>query len=109
MKDHRLIDQRSLAFGRAIAARLPGHPEIVERAKATLARWQKTFAPREYQTLQEWEGILAGPLDGIIAILTSGDERAIRLCQSSPFTSVLSQQERNAILLEFQAYDAAQA
>jgi hypothetical protein len=109
MKDHRLIDQRSLAFGRAIAARLPGHPELVERAKATLARWRKAFAPREYQTLQEWEGILTGPLDGIIATLTSGDERAIRLCQSSPFTGVLSQQERNAILWEYQAYDAAQA
>jgi hypothetical protein len=107
MKDHRLIDQRSLALGRAIAARLPGHPELVERAKASLARWQKAFSPRRLPTPQEWEGILAGPLDGIIVILTSGDERAIRLCQSSPFTGVLSEQERMVIFQEFADYDAA--
>jgi hypothetical protein len=107
MKDHRLIDQRSLAFGRAIAARLPGHPEIVERAKATLARWQETCSPRARQTLHEWEAILAGPLDGIIALLTSMDQRAIRLRQSNPFAGVLSQQERNVILRQFQVYDAA--
>jgi len=109
MKDHRLIDQRSLAFGRAIAARLPGRPEIVERAKATLARWQKTSSARARGTLQEWDAILAGPLDGVVAVLTSTDERATRLRQSSPFAGVLSHEERNAILRKFHAYDSATA
>jgi hypothetical protein len=38
MTDHHLIDERSLAFGREIAARLADDPSLVARAKANIAR-----------------------------------------------------------------------
>jgi hypothetical protein len=107
MKDHRRIDERSLAFGRAIAARLPAHPELIDRARATLAHWLTTCSPRSRSTLQEGAAALDGPIDGIIALLTGADERAARLRQSNPFAGLLSQQERNAILRQFESYDAA--
>ena len=107
MKDHRLIDQRSLAFGRAIAARLVEHPEFIARARATAARWLMTTSPHVHPALQEWIAALDGPVEGVVALLPGTDERATRLRQSNPFAGVLSQQERNAILLKFQAFDAA--
>jgi hypothetical protein len=35
---------------------------------------------------------LDGPVDGVVTLLTSPDERATRLRQSKPFTGVLSNQ-----------------
>jgi hypothetical protein len=107
MKDHRRIDERSLAFGHAMAVRLPSHPELLDRARTTLARWLTTCSPSSRPALHEWETALAGPVEGVIALLTGLDERATRLRQSNPFAGLLSQQERNAILLQFESYDAA--
>lgn len=107
MKDHRLIDERSLAFGRAIAARLAEHSEFIALARANIARWLTTSSPHVHPDLNAWLAALDGPMDGVVALLTGRDERATRLRQSNPFAGVLSQQERNAILRQFQSYDAA--
>jgi hypothetical protein len=107
MKDHRSIDERSLAFGRAVAARVLADPELIARAQATVARWMTTCSPNAHQALQEWRTALEGPIDGVITLLTSQDERATRLRQSNPFAGILSQQERIAILRRFESYDAA--
>lgn len=107
MSNHHRIDERSLAFGRAIAARLAGHPEILSRARATVIRWIETGSPRAGSDFQEWLTALNGPADGVIALLTGSDERAVRLRQSNPFAGVLSPRERTDIHKQFQAHDAA--
>lgn len=99
--DHSRIDQRSLAFGEAIAARIVGHPEFIEQARATLARWMRNCAPNTRATLEEWNAALEGPGEEIIGILTGTDERSTRLRQSNPFTCVLTEQERNQIIQQF--------
>jgi hypothetical protein len=109
MPNHRIIDARSLAFGREIAALLSARPELIDTAKANLARWTRTATPRSLPALREWEDALDGPLEGIIALLTSDDERATRLRQSNPFAGVLPAEVRNRIIREFQAHDAAGA
>lgn len=101
MNRHRLIDERSLAFGRAIAARLPGHPELIGRARQTLVRWLATCSPRSRRPLGEWLAVLDGPPAGVVALLTGDDERATRLRQSNPFAGALSTPERLAILRQF--------
>jgi hypothetical protein len=101
MTSHRQIDARSLAFGRAIAARLIEQPELVEHARANIDRWLKTCSPGVARTLQEWLAVLDGPLSGTIELLTADDERATRLRQSNPFAGLLSNQERNRILRQF--------
>ena len=106
MIDHRAIDRRSLAFGRAIAANLIENPELANRARSNVARWLLTCSPRSRSTLLEWDAVLAGPTEEIVALLTSEDERATRLRQSNPFTGVLSNLERNAILREYRTDDA---
>lgn len=108
MSDHRHIDERSLAFGRAIAARLRARPELLARARATVARWKVTASPRSNADLQAWlEALEDGSPEGVIALLTGSDERAIRMRQSNPFAGVLSPRERTEILKRYQAHDAA--
>ena len=106
MKDHRLIDERSLAFHRLVADKLRVTPSLVGRARENILRWQKDCSERAFPTLAEWETLLEGPLDELLPILTATDERAIRLRQSSPFAGLLTSEERMSILRAFQARDA---
>ncbi len=106
MKHHRRIDERSLAFGHAIAARLAEQPELIDHARATLARWMTTCSPRSRSTLQEWESALTGPIGGVLELLTATDERATRLRQSNPFAGLLPEQERLAILRQLERCEA---
>jgi hypothetical protein len=105
--DHRRIDERSQAMGCAIAERLSAHPELIPQAKATVERWLATASPGVSKALHERLIALDGPIEGVIELLTSPDERATRLRQSNPFAGLLPQHERNAILLQFQSHDAA--
>jgi len=107
MKSHDLIDRRSLAFGQAIAARLVADPSILEHARANIKRWLETCSPGVRPALLEWIAALDSGTESVLALLTSTDERAIRLRQSNPFAGVLPQSERNEILLRFQALDAS--
>jgi hypothetical protein len=109
MPDHRVIDDRSLAFGRAIAARLADDPSLIELARANLARWIPTASPGVQPDLAAWSAALEGPLDGVIQLLTGDDERATRLRQSNPFAGVLTPQERLTILKQFREHDPSTA
>ena len=104
-----MIDERSLAFGRAIAERVAARPELIARARETVGRWLVTCSPGAQPALEEWLAALDGPPEGVIALLTNTDERAVRLRQSSPFAGVLTPLERTAIIRRFQSHDAAPA
>lgn len=107
--DHRQVDERSLAFGRLLAERISEHPELIARARATATRWLQTSSARSAPALHEWLEVLNGPSEGVLHLLTGRDERATRLRQSNPFAGVLSPQERNEILRQFQSHDPATA
>ncbi len=109
MKDHRLIDERSLAFGQAIAVRLEKNPWLITRARETIERWLASADPRVLPALVEWQTQLSGPMDGVIGLLTGRDERATRLRQSNPFAGVLQAHERNEILRRFARHESASA
>ena len=102
MKNHRLIDERSLAFDRLIAAKLRRDPSLVDKAHGNLARWLQTFSSGARPALLEWQRLLASPFDELIAFLESDDERATRLRQSNPFCGILTAPERLAIIRQFQ-------
>jgi hypothetical protein len=102
MMGHQRIDERSLAFGRAIAARIADHPELVDQARRNVNRWLETCSPGVRPALHEWLAALNGPIEAVMALLTANDERATRLRQSNPFAGLLPEVERNRILREFQ-------
>lgn len=109
MPTHARIDERSLAFGRAIADRLRADPTLIERARDNLIRWLSTCSDAARPALLEWQAALDGPVDGVLALLTSTDERAMRLRQSNPFAGVLTSQERAGILRAFPSHDTTAA
>jgi len=57
----------------------------------------------EPQWIREWQRLLDGPVEVLIDVLTSPDESARVLRQSSPFAGVLTPRERWAILAEVKA------
>jgi hypothetical protein len=107
--NHQRIDERSLAFGRLIAERVAGHPELIAQARENATRWLETCSPGSRSTLLEWLAALDGPIEGVLHLLTSTDERSTRLRQSNPFADILPQDERNAILRQFHTHDPATA
>jgi hypothetical protein len=109
MKNHRLIDERSLAFDRLIAEKLRRDPTLVEKARANISRWLQTTEPRSAADLLEWQRLLDQPLPELLALLESTDEHATRLRQSSPFCGILTPAERLAIIREFYARESVAA
>jgi hypothetical protein len=107
VRDHRLIDERGLALAQAIADRLRADHSLIAVARANLDRWLQTCSPRARLALLEWQTALDEPVESVVALLTSSDERAVRLRQSNPFAGALPQKVRNEILLRFEARNAA--
>jgi hypothetical protein len=102
MIDHRDIDERSLAFGAAIAERLRERPELIGQARANVEVTLRTCSPRLRPALIEWMRALDESTEAVVALLTGRDERSTRLRQSNPFTGVLTPSERNAIIRKFE-------
>lgn len=109
MKDHRLIDERSLAFDRVVARKLRANPDLISKAQANLRRWLVTCSAGARPVLLEWQRLLEGPTEALFAQLQATDERAARLRQSSPFCGVITPEERNRILREFHARESSTA
>ena len=87
----------------AIAARLRADPALLHRVRATLARWLADVSPRTRPYLEEWQRIVDRGVDATVAALTEDSERAATLRQCSPFTSILSNRERFALLKEWRS------
>lgn len=109
MKQHRLIDERSLAFDRLIAAKLRANPALVTKARANLERWLATCSPGVRPVLVEWQRLLDGPAEALFAMLEGSDEHAARLRQSSPFCGIITPAERTRILRDFHARESTPA
>ena len=109
MSDHRLIDERSLAFNRLISAKLRSQPVLVDKARDNLARWLETCSAGAKPALLEWQRLLFGSFDELLALMEATDERATRLRQSSPFCGLLTEEERLGIIRKFQACESAAA
>jgi hypothetical protein len=101
VRTHEWIDRRSLALHDAVAAKLEARPELLEVARANLRRWPPD---NRAAALDEWARLLDTlSLPALIVLLRASDERATRLRQSSPFAGVLTPQERQAILTDYES------
>jgi hypothetical protein len=89
---HRLAEQRSLAYHRAVAARIVREPALIERARAKLAAWLAEGRSPFYA--HAWEQILSAPAESISRFLVSDTEEARALRQATPFAGALEPRER---------------
>lgn len=98
---HEWIDERSRALDARIAERLREEPGLIARGLETLDRWERSRGPDP--VLAEWREILASRSPGdVVALLLDDSEEAARLRQSSPFTGILSSEERLAIFRHYE-------
>lgn len=88
-------DWRSLEMHRLIATKLEADPSLVEKARSNISRWTKLRGLRP--AYSEWEEILSSGLDRVLHVLTSEDQASARLRSSTPFTSILTEEERKEI------------
>lgn len=96
VRSHAWIDGRSLALHEAVAAKIEAHPELLDVARANLARW---ISRSPQGALGEWQRLLdALPLGELLALLREESETSARLRQSSPFAGLLTPEERRDIL-----------
>jgi hypothetical protein len=93
--NHFETDQVSLELARRIAEKLWCQPEVIDFARANLARWsrQNVSAPSLLRCYAEWQQILARPVEEICTLLCSESDDAQRVRQNSPFAGVLTPTE----------------
>lgn len=93
-------DEFSLELGRAVVR----HLERDETTVRALAQRNLTRARAEHDVppswMHRWQELLNGPTSELIDVLTSPNEQARVLRQSSPFAGVLTPRERWALLAE---------
>jgi len=93
MNLHELAEERSLAYHRAVAARIREHPEILAEARRRVATWI-VEAGRSRHHAATWREILERPVDEILRFLVDPGEEARELRQSTPFAGFIDARER---------------
>ncbi len=102
LKGHARIDARSLAMHRAIASKLRTQPELLAIARDNLSRWMAGPGhSRPY--FEEWQRILANPLEDILSLIVEDSERMTAMRQCTPFAGVLTPRDRWKIYDTFAA------
>lgn len=103
MRTHQEIDQRSLEFHRLVAERVMRDPALFNKARMTLARWRQTVCVSSQPYLQEWDRLMDQGVEICLSVAVEDSERAAALRQSSPFSGVLTNQERFAFLKQWRS------
>jgi hypothetical protein len=89
---HRVAEERSLAYHRAIAARIARDPALLEQARARVRGW--LASPPGPLYARGWREVLSRSVPEILAFLADEGEYARELRQSTPFAGVLPPRER---------------
>lgn len=92
MDGHRTAERRSLAYHRAIAARLVD-PGVIDRARDRVRQWSTRGDVSTYY-VDAWRGLLDRPVAELAALLGEESEQMTALRQVSPFAGVLDPRTR---------------
>jgi len=91
--------RRSLWLAYAVAGRVVADPWRVRLlARENLEKMRRTARGQARSRLDEWERLLDGSVENLLAALTSRSPRGRDLRQNSPFAGVLSEEERERAL-----------
>ena len=96
---------RSLWLHRAVAGRVAADPDgVLARARATVDRWLAGWPDDgAARSLRQWRDLIDSGPEAVMATLVSPAPDARELRQTSPFTRVLSEAERQSIVRAFHA------
>ncbi|MEN8115182.1 MAG: helix-turn-helix domain-containing protein [Actinomycetota bacterium] len=91
--------RRSLWLAFAVAGRIVADPRRARSlALGNLETMRRTARGQARLWLDEWERLLDGPIEDLLAALTSRSPRGRDLRQNSPFAGILTDAERNEVL-----------
>jgi hypothetical protein len=93
MDRHRQAELRSLAYHRAIAARLTTEPDLIVRARVRIER-DATRATTHPAWAAVWRRLLALPPDELAGALIDPGEAMTAARQATPFAGALTAKER---------------
>jgi hypothetical protein len=95
------IDLWALEYHKRVAERMRIDPEgVVTKARENLKRWLSDYpaGSSDAQCLEEWRGLLeTRTVPELIALITEDSDEGQRLRSSTPFTGILSFEEREEI------------
>lgn len=97
---HQFLDRYNLLYHIEVARRLRANPQaILARARQNLERWLPAHANSfSEHALQEWRGLLEQlSLAELTKLMTEDSDEGQRLRQSTPFTGILSETERDEL------------
>lgn len=92
-------ERRSLAISTAVAAKLRENSAAVLAKACGNIEKMRSIGLTEQRWVDVWESLLALGAFHVEALLTSTDQFARDLCQSSPFAGVLTDSERRDALI----------
>ncbi|MGH9845524.1 MAG: hypothetical protein ACREEM_42985 [Blastocatellia bacterium] len=91
----------ALEYHKEVADRMRSNPDgIVEIARANLKRWLSDYeaGSPDARCLEEWQELLETRIiPELIAIITENSDEGQRLRSSTPFTGILTFEEREEI------------
>lgn len=94
--DHFVTQAHQLAV-----QRLREHPERTGEAKAQLSRWRALSGPtRSDAYWDEWDGLLAGPVDVLALAVCADTDHAAVLRSVSPMSVLITQAERAQLIAQ---------
>lgn len=77
--------------------------KLLQIARDNVERWRAQRGQSAPAWLDEWRKLLNQPWENIAALITEPSENGARLRQSTPFTGILTDQERRRIYEAFRA------
>lgn len=107
MDAHRLAEERSLEYHRAVAERLLREPELVDVARDRVRTWIASGQPAAYYA-RSWEERLFGSVGEVAAFIVEDSETGRALRQVTPFAGFIDPRERWRIWREVRARYEAQ-
>jgi excisionase family DNA binding protein len=99
--------RRSLWLAYAVAGRIAADPHRAKKlARTNLERMRASSRGQARRWLDEWEHLLNGPIDDLLAMLVSPSPKGRELRQNSPFAGLLTEAERVKVFDAWKARDA---
>ena len=99
-------ERRSLWLAYVVAGRIATEPErTITDAFDHLDKMRPNARGQAKKWLDEWERLLDGPVDRILAALTDRSLRGRELRQNSPFAGALTEEQRRRALEAWRAHD----
>ncbi len=101
---HLKNNERSLWLHKAVLLKLLENREVVVSKALRNLDAMRPPNPNGGPYFDRWESLLHGSLVPLVEAMVSSEEEYIALRQCSPFSGILSAEERDEVLARFEAY-----